>query len=225
MRYLGGLFLLLLACSGFAQTVQVPENCINKISPCLVHTNNSSFEFIHDGQQVKILKEAIVKISFDEKTNNFEVINGRISLSEQKKTQKVLLINSEPVRGGNLLVRRFTNNLAILDLNDFILSEYQTGPGTLPPAHIKADFINKKDFITFTKSYFLSIGEYKQFLALQAKNWKSEFEKQNSSQTKVLLRAIASEKKNAEVEAEKKRVAAEQLKKVREIFFYRTFER
>lgn len=225
MKHLGSLFFLLLTCSGFAQTVQVPENCINKISPCLIHTNNSFFEFVHDGQQIRMLKEAILKISFDEKTNNFEVINGRISLNEKNRTQKTLLVNGLPLRTGKILMDRSINSLSILNLSDFILSEYQFANNSMQPTLLRANFINKNDFIMFTKSYFLSIGEYKKFLAVQAKNWKSEFAKQNNSQTKVLLRTIASEKKKTEIEAEKNRVAAKQLKKVREMFFYRTFER
>ena len=208
-----------------AQTVQVPENCLNRISPCLIHTEDSAFEFNHDGQQVKLLKEAILKLSFDENSSNFEVIEGLISLNEKKKTQKLLFINNKPVRSGLLMVNRLKNNLRILDLNDYILSEYQVISNNTEPKLIKADFIIKVDFIFFTKFYFQSVPQYRSFLSLHSQNWKNEFNKQNSNQTKVLLRNIASEQKKAKITADINAAQANQQKKARETFFYRTFER
>ncbi len=209
-----------------AQLVQVPENCINLTSPCLVRSEDRDFQFLHRGQAVKLLKESIVKITFDDNQNNFELIEGRITLDEKDKSIPELFINSKAVRSGQLYASRFGKNLKILDFKDFVLSEYLTSlKAAEPPQQLKSDFVTKKDFIEFTKHYFSRTSHYKSFLVSIEKAWKQEFEKQNSSQTKVLMRSIASEEAGAKREAEFKARNAKELKKVRETFFYRTFER
>lgn len=228
MKHLGISFFLILTLVYLplmAQTIQVPDNCINKISPCLIHTNDTLFQFMHDGQQVKMMKDSILKISFNGKENNFEVISGRISLVEYKKNKKPFLVNNKTVRTGGILINRSGNNIKIMNLNDFVLSEYQISSNVSELSLVKADFVNKGDFVALTRHYFQSVGEFKKFLALQAPNWKSEFERQNSSQTKVLLRAIASASQNAKIEAEKNTSQQNEIKKAKETFFYRTFER
>ncbi len=219
------LFFMLIVRPASAQTVQVPENCIDKVSPCLIHTQDTYFQFVHDGQLVKMLKDTIVKITFDDQKNNFEVLEGRISLNEQKKTLKSLHVNNKPVRTGQLQVYRQNGVLRILDLNDFVLSDYSVNPGLQEPKLLKADFINKNDFVMFTKFYFQNISQYKNFLSEKEKSWKSEFDRQNRSQTKVLLRTIASEREKARIEAHKNSAKYIREKKLRESFFYRTFER
>ncbi|MEQ1722603.1 MAG: hypothetical protein ABL930_05470 [Pseudobdellovibrio sp.] len=219
------ILLLILTVEVQAQLVQVPENCINRVSPCLVRSEDRDFQFMHRGQAVKLLKESIVKISFDENQNNFELLEGRITLDEKDKSVPELLINSKAVRSGQLYASRFGKNLKILDFKDFVLSEYLTSAQGAEPQQLKSDFINKQDFIEFTKHYYSSTAQYKSFLVSIESDWKQEFKKQNNSQTKVLMRSIASEQAEAKREAEIKARNAEELKKVRDTFFYRTFER
>lgn len=221
------MFLLLLIAvqTAKAQLVQVPENCINRVSPCLVRSEDRDFQFNQRGQTVKILKETIVKMSFDENQNNFEILEGRITLLEQQKIAGELKINSKPVRSGKLYAARFSKDLKVLDFNDFVLSEYLIDPPKTLPQLIKGDFINKKDFIEYTKYFFRSTAQYKGFLASIEGDWKREFDRQTNSQTKVLMRSIASEQQQAAFEAARKASEAKELKKVRDTFFYRTFER
>jgi hypothetical protein len=209
-----------------AQLVQVPENCINRVSPCLVRSEDRDFKFTHHGQAVKLLKDSVVKITFDENQNNFELLDGRITLDEKNKSVSKLLINSKAVRSGQLYASRFGKNLKILDFKDFLFSEFLTGAQQLgPPQQIKSDFINKQDFIEFTKHYFSSTSQYKSFLVSVEENWKLEFKKQNNSQTKVLMRSIASEQAQEKRETVDKARNAKELKNVRDTFFYRTFHR
>jgi hypothetical protein len=209
-----------------AQLVQVPENCINRVSPCLVRSEDRDFKFMQHGQEIKLLKDSIVKITFDENQNNFELLDGRITLDEKDKSISKLLINSKAVRSGQLYASRFGKNLKILDFKDFLFSEYLTSTQVSEPhQQIKSDFINKQDFIEFTKHFFSSTSQYKSFLVSIEEEWKQEFLKQNNSQTKVLMRSIASEQVQAKREAEFNAQNAKELKKVRDTFFYRTFKR
>lgn len=225
MRYAIFILLLISVTAVQAQLVQVPENCINRISPCLVRAEERDFQFKQRGQSVKILKETIVKMEFDENQNNFDILEGRISLVEQEKIPGELKINAQPVRSGKLYASRFTQDLKVLDFNDFVLSVYQINPPKTLPQLIRGDFINKKDFIEYTKYFFRSTAQYKGFLASIEEDWKREFKRQTNSQTKVLMRSIASEQEQAILESARKAREAKELKKVRDTFFYRTFER
>lgn len=210
-----------------AQSVQVPENCIGKVSPCLVHTADQNYQFIYDGLKVTVLKDAILRIVFDDGKSNFEVLDGRIMIKKSEKNLKSMAINGQAFKSGWQMVNRsLAGGLSVLDLNTFMLSNYSSS-GTNPVQFtlVKSGFVDKNDFVGFTKFYFQDLKAYKSFLTGQSGHWKEEFDKQNSSQTKVLFRTIASEKEKAKAEARQNSHRTDETKKVREIFFYRTFER
>ncbi|MEK6628766.1 MAG: hypothetical protein AABY53_09080 [Bdellovibrionota bacterium] len=191
----------------------------------MIRTQESIYKFILDGKQVVMLEGTILKIKTNEKKHNLEVIEGRISVITQNKSLKLLTINDKTADGDKLLVSRFLGDLKILNLGDFILKEYGVEPAMSKPDLIRSEFINKSDFISFTRHYFQDTKLYNRFLAAQAPLWKSEFLRQNNSQTKVLQRSIASEKEKTKREASIRAHEAAQLKKLRETFFYRTFSR
>lgn len=217
--------ILMLSVAGFAQTVQVPEDCLGKVSPCLVHTDETFFEFMFDGQKVKLLKEGILKISFDQMQSHFELIDGRIDVKKIEKNQRALFINGNQVKTAWFMASRVLRTLSVLDMKTFNLSIYETAASQAAFVQVRSDITDKSDFVSFTKYYFQNLTEYKSFLAGQAGNWKREFAKQNSSQTKVLMRTIASEREKARLEARRNSAQTDKSKKVRELFFYRTFER
>ena len=208
-----------------AQTVQVPESCLNQVSPCLIHTAEGDFQFDYDGQRVTLLKEGILKITFDEQRSHFELLDGRIVIKKANKSLKALSINGQTMKTGWLMVSRSGNALSILDMKSFVMTRAESDGTKSIFKTTGSDFVDKNEFVGFTKFFFHDLREYKSFLIIQAPNWKREFEAQNNSQTKVLMRTIASEQKKARVEAEKNSLNANQTKKVRELFFYRTFER
>lgn len=215
----------MLSTAAFAQTVQVPEDCLGKVSPCLIHTDEKFFEFMYDGQKVKLLKEGILKISFDETKSHFELIDGRIDVKKVDKKQRALFINGNQVKTSWLMASRVLRTLSVLDMKTFNLSVYEPAANQSAFVQVRSDIIDKNDFVSFTKYYFQNLADYKSFLLGQGKNWKREFAKQNNSQTKVLMRTIASEREKARIEAHKNSAQTDEAKKVRELFFYRTFER
>lgn len=218
-------FLLCISFFAEAHVVQVPENCIDRISPCLIRSESVDFQFKHKGQLVKLLKDSIVKITFDEYVNNFNLIEGRLILTEKEKLASELVINSKSVRSGYLFISRAMNSLSILDMNDFVFNEYEIMPTKAEMSQVRSDFINKQDFVEFTKKFYSSTVQYKSFLSSIESSWKLEFNKQNRHQTKVLKRSIASELETAQKEQQRKAALSQELKKVRETFFYRTFLR
>ena len=216
-----------------AQTIQVPENCIDKLSPCLIRTEDEVFRFIHDNQSVTLFSEGIVKINFDEKNNNFELIEGRLSLIRpknlEKKVVKQLSVNKIDLEGEMFFIAKFSNRLTVLNLRDFILKEYRIEAEGNQLALERSDFMNKKDFIDYTRNYFTNIQHYKKFLTIESSRWMREFKKQSENQTKVLQRSIALESLQqstaAKSELEKNTLEANRLKKLKDEFFNRTFKR
>lgn len=218
-------FILLFTTAGFTQTVLVPEDCLGKVSPCLVHTDEKFFEFMYDGQRVKLLKEGILKISFDQMQSHFELVDGRIDVKKIEKNQRALFINGNKVKTGWIMASRVLRTLSVLDMKTFNFSVYESTANQSVFTQVRSDIIDKTDFVSFTKYYFQNLRDYKSFLAVQASNWRREFAKENNSQTKVLMRTIASEREKARIEARKNSAQSDETKKARELFFYRTFER
>lgn len=123
------------------------------------------------------------------------------------------------------MASRVLRTLSVLDMKTFNFSVYESTANQSVFTQVRSDIIDKTDFVSFTKYYFQNLRDYKSFLAVQASNWRREFAKENNSQTKVLMRTIASEREKARIEARKNSAQSDETKKARELFFYRTFER
>lgn len=209
----------------FAGVIQVPEDCLNRVSPCLIRAEDKAHQFKLGEHKISLTKEAILKIEFNANHLNLELLDGHVSLVTGEKLDKKFTVNSHPITAGRWIAKRTPKKFDILSLNDYRLSEYQTKKGTAKLLLLRSDFINKKDFVGFTKYFFEKNSEYKSFLAFEAPKWKAEFDRQNNSQAKVLMRTIAAEKEKARIEDKKKALEAAKAKKVRSDFFYRTFNR
>ena len=205
-----------------AQVVQVPENCVNRKSPCLLRTEDSYFEFSQRNLKIKMNPETILKLEFDDSNDRIEILEGRLILDSNKSGGNVF-IHAQPFQNGLYMVSRTASRLQALHLDNFNFEIYDLKKEATEI--IRSDFIDKVELISFTKNYFSDFEKYRRFLGSIESKWKLEFEKNNNSQTKVLLRSIASEQEKAKREAEQKRKDSKSLKKVRDDFFYRTFYR
>jgi|GEM_PF-5487053 len=229
-----------------AQTVQVPEACIGRVTPCMIRTEDRAFRFILGGRQIGMLKDTLLNITFVANKNNIEIREGRISLGPEYKNSKTLTVNNKFVDSNRLLMSRFVNKLTSLNLKSYILNTYnlqtraKKSDVNLPSrlssefsselsselsSEFSSEFITKKDFITYTKYYFKSRSQHNRFIANEAPKWKQEFTKQNDTQTKVLRRSIASETEKSKKEVERSVLELAEQKKVRVQFFNRTFTR
>jgi hypothetical protein len=79
--------------------------------------------------------------------------------------------------------------------------------------------------VQFTSNYFAGVDQFKKFLTSFEKSWVAEFKRQNESQTKALLRSVASEEKAVEERVQQKIREDNELKRIRNELFFRTFQR
>lgn len=208
--------------------VQVPENCINRVSPCLVRTTDRPFKFKQGDLRVQVQKNTALKISSTDRENHFEILNGRVSINIDRKvssTQKQLSLQGVVVGEPRVMVSRQQDELKILNMSNFYLSEYRIINRTTEPQLIKTEMADKKTLIQFSRHHFEDLKSFKLFLGFIEKDWRSAFKSYSENQTKVLRRAVASLQKQQELEAERNFRNSRKTKKVRDDFFSRTFER
>lgn len=222
---MNAVFLLLsfIAVKGFAGSVQVPENCVNRISPCLVRTEQTPFQFVSGGVRVKMAADSLIKITAAPELINFEIMAGFAALTEVS-SKTAYALNGVPVDSAKVLGSRDGGALRILSLVDFSFGHYKISEENFP-AQVSANFINKKDLVYFTRHFFADTTEYRSFLTKIQKDWSTEFKRQNISQTKALARSIASQQLQEKLLSDKLLQQQQELKRVRENFFYRTFYR
>lgn len=211
-----------------AETVQVPENCINRISPCMVRTDETAIRFNMGKLVVRVQKQSIVKLSWDERENRFEIFEGRFSLNlnePHRKIQKIVRLHSIVLAEPRILVSRKFEKLDVLNLSNFFLSHYKVNG---PHSEIElgsSDIASKAELVSMSRYYFEHMSDFKAFLSSSADTWKLSFDQETARQTKVLQRSIASVEEHQRAAAAEKARKDAQLKKVRDEFFYRTFER
>lgn len=215
---------LVFAASAQSETVQVPELCAAKQSPCVIRTEDQFFIYKEQGLQIKIVRESIVKIIKTENHLSFDILKGRIELQEYEASKGTASINDVLIDGSRVMAHRLRESLEIYDIGSFSLSRYHIKHGVYPE-RLSQNFISKADLVQFTRHYFTKVDQFKTFLTSIEKNWTAEFKRQNESQTKALLRSVASEEKAVEERVQQKMREDKELKKVRNELFFRTFQR
>ena len=206
--------------------IQVPDDCVGKISPCLIRADRSVYTFALKELKVKIPKDGILKITTEANHYNFDIIVGRVEIVQPESSTLSVSVNSVLQTGGRIMAARFGRTLQVLSLNNFTVAEYeiQTGSNDFPE-RVKSVFPSKRELVNFTKYYFSNVADFKNFLASIESGWKDEFKRQNESQTKALMRSVASEEAKVEAELRQKRAREAELKKARSDLFFRTFQR
>lgn len=216
---------LLLTSLAHAQ-IQVPESCVNKMFPCLIRADSAAFKFIQNGYEAQLTAKSIVKITKENSHINFEILKGHLSIKEITSTENTVSVNSVLLNSPYVMASRELDQLEIFSLGKFTSSVYtiKTKEDSVPE-HVKTIFLSKSELVDFTKVYFSNVNQFKYFLSSIEKTWKTEFQKQNEAQTKVLMRSVASEEKEAEDRINQKIKEAQEIKKARTDLFFRTFSR
>ena len=215
---------LALAISVKAETVQVPEQCAAKQYPCVIRTDDQFHTYKDQGLRIKIVRDTIVKIIKTDKHLNFDILKGRLELQFEESSVLTASINDVLVSGNRIMAHRLRESLEIYDLNTFSLGRYQIKQN-IYPERITQNFISKADLVQYTRYYFAEVDQFKGFLSSIEKSWVGEFKRQNENQTKALLRSVASEEKAVEERVQQKMREENELKKVRNELFFRTFQR
>lgn len=210
-----------------AQTIQVPEKCAARTTPCLIKTMNEKYKFSYEGYEVIISPDTIIKISRDQKHFNFDVLKGHISLEKTKaSSENTASIDTVMVDSDHVMASRDASSLRVLNLEHFTLTDYtiEGGPEVYA-VRLNSGFASKTELINFSKNHFEKVADLRRFLNSIEEDWVAEFKRQNDLQTKALMRSVASEEEEAQKKALERRRLDEQRKKARNELFYRTFER
>ncbi len=225
MKYAAFVFLILFQLGAQAE-IQVPEDCVNKISPCLIRSDSVKFEFKQGTVKVSLMKRSIIKMTDENGHINFEILKGYLSLAEMAKADKTVSVNGVLLDSAKVFASRDKSKVQIFSVDNFMMSEYHLNfQNNDYPERVKSDLVSKSDLVDYSKNFFEQVGQFKGFLSSIEGAWKSEFKKQNESQTKALLRSIASEEKQVEERLKKQDRERAELKKVKNDFFFRTFNR
>lgn len=210
---------------GSANQIFVPENClIKKETPCLLKSNSYS-AIKKEKFEYRLQPTTILRWNKFGSEMNMELMQGAayIKLDEE---QKEIILNGISFKSRELFVLRNESDLKVLDMKNYILTQYQLprGRGTVLTI-AQSDFLSKVDLVHFISKYFKSKSDLVVYLKSIEKSWKKEFVIQTANQTKVLKRSIASIEQEEKQKVVRKQNQVKELKKVRETFFNRTFHR
>jgi hypothetical protein len=207
--------------------IQVPEDCINKAYPCLIRADQM-LEFKQAHLVVSLTPKSIIKLTKDNDTKqlNMELLAGRMSVKEVEPSEVAVSVNSVLLEVPYVMVKREHDELDILNLTKFTKVRYSINiQDNNVPVRVRSYFLSKSELVDFTRHYFSEVKNFKNFLTSIQPSWLAEFKAQNESQTKALMRSVASEEKAAEDRVRQEQERERQIKKVKDEFFFRTFNR
>lgn len=219
--------LLFIAFEVNAGQIFVPESCLQlKVVPCLLKANSHvSIKNKKEDFEYKLTNSTILRWNKFGIEMNLEVMQGDAYIKVDAKHSAIIL-NGILINSNEVFVTRFGNELKILDMKTYFLTQYQLpqiGKGKL--VMVQSEFLSKVDLVNHISKYFKFKPELVVYLKSIQNSWKKEFVIQNENQTKVLRRSIASIEEDERQKALKKQNQIKELKKVRETFFNRTFYR
>jgi len=221
------LVLVFFATVSLKAEIQVPEDCINKTYPCLVRADQL-LEFKQAHLLVTLTPKSIVKITKDSNDSqlNFELLTGRLSVKEVETAAWAVSVNAVMLEVPHAMIKRDHDELDVLNLIKFTKVRYAINiQNNNVPVRVRSYFLSKSEFVDFTRHYFAETKAFKNFLTGIQSLWIAEFKSQNESQTKALMRSVASEEKAAEDRVRQEQERERQIKKVKDEFFFRTFNR
>ncbi|MBC7466941.1 MAG: hypothetical protein H7256_13210 [Bdellovibrio sp.] len=165
--------------------------------------------------------DTIMKWTDFDKEPSVELIKGKIEVRRAKH----LRINGILVVSSYIMVHKVGDTLKIFDLKSFIVSEYDLSDPKQPPVLTKNLFVDKAALVFLSAPFFKTKNKFLGFLKVVEKPFSKKLQAQAEAQTNVLKRALASVEEENKEAALKKTAEEAKLKKVRELFFYRTFYR
>lgn len=222
-------FFFLVGVEASAELLSVPENCLQQeISPCLVKvgenrtlkSKSALFSFV-------VAEDSIFKILQFSSPFKFELLQGKMVVQSGSKKTIQFTLNDVPFDSKTVFAKFGEGRrLQVYDSKNFILSEYEQAENLGQEAVLrKSEFLAKLDMIRFLSEFFFSKKSLLGYLKSIELSWKNELKIQTNDQTIALQRSIASIEKAEEQSKAQAEKEAEELKKVRRQFFYRTFYR
>lgn len=222
-------FLFSFSFQALAEILSIPENCLTKeISPCLIKTTERQVLQGHSKNFMLTTDEnTVVKVLQFETPIQIKLLQGRLTLRSGLK--KALVFQLNDVKFESIMLFAGVDQdkkMKVYDAQNFILSAYDLPTSDQDEVVIsKSEFLSKLDMIRFLSAYFPEKKSLQTYLHSIENNWKKELEIQAKSQTIALKRSIASIEESQNEEKRRHKAEEAELKKVREMFFYRTFYR
>lgn len=229
MRYFSFiLFNLIVTQAMAAQLVQVPDQCLDKeVAPCLVRALEDSFKETPSHLKFYMSQDALIKIT------QFPVTSAHVK-ADQFKVEllkgKVVVENSVKVPFYLNTVNVGLNETYYMKKNDQGVELYKSGEAVF--FHVTKsddmDLVETKEFASRKNttdfiSQFANIPEtvYKQTLA----QYETRLTDEVQNQKRILQRKIASEEIARKLDAEARQKQKIESKRIKDMFFMRTFEK
>lgn len=212
-----------------AEILSIPENCLKQeIAPCLVKSNQSqTLKSKSNLFSLVVQQESIVKVLQFSSPFKLQLLQGKMIVQSEVQKAIQFTLNNVPFKSQSIFAKfGEEGRLQVYDSKNFIFSEYEQGvaQGQETVIH-KAEFLAKLDMIRFLSEFFGDKKSLFSYLKSIELNWKNELKSQTNDQTMALQRSVASIEKAEEQSKAEAKKEAEELKKVRRQFFYRTFYR
>ena len=229
MRYLSVLLIHLIVMQASAsELVQVPEQCLDKeVAPCLVRALKDTFKETPSHLKFYLAEDALLKIT------QFPVTSAHVK-ADQFKVEllkgKVVIANSVKVPFYLNTVNVGLNETYYMKKSEGVVELYKSGEAVFynVTKSDDVDLVETKDFVsrkstTEFLNQFTNIpaSVYKQTLAQYEVRLTDEVQNQKH----ILQRKIASEELARKLDAEARQKQKIESKRIKDMFFMRTFEK
>ncbi len=230
MRYLSAILFNLIVTQAVsaAELVQVPEQCLDKeVAPCLVRALDDSFNETPSHLKFYLAQDALLKItqfpvtSVHVKADQFkvELLKGKVVIANNAKvpfylnTVNVGLNETYYIKKGEGAVELYKSGEAVF----FNITQNED----VDLVETK-DFASRKSTTEFLNQFTNIPGSvYKQTLA----QYEARLTDEVQNQKRILQRKIASEELARKLDAEARQKQKIENKRIKDMFFMRTFEK
>ncbi|MBC7459045.1 MAG: hypothetical protein H7235_12245 [Bdellovibrionaceae bacterium] len=229
MKYITIIFLNLIGMQASAsRLVQVPEQCLDKeVAPCLVRALSDSYKETSSSLKFYLGEDALLKIT------QFPFTSAHVK-PEQFKAEllkgKVVILNSAKVPFYLNTVNVGLNETYYIKKNDHEVELYKSGEAVFfnITKNDDMDLVETKDFAS-RKNTTDFINQFTNIPTVVQERTLAQYETRLTdevqTQKRVLLRKIASEDLARKLDAEARQKQKIESKRIKDMFFMRTFEK
>lgn len=203
--------------------VQVPEQCLEKENaPCLVRAPQDQFIVTPSNLKFYFGKEALIKVTeFPGKSEPFkvEILTGKVVITHDKKIPFYVNAVSVGLNDTYYIKKGDKNKLDLYKTAEagFLSITRQEGMDLVETK----DFASRKSVTDFINEFTNIPGSvYK--LTLQ--QYENRLNDEVANQQRILQRKIAAEENTRRLDAEARQKQKIENKRIKELFFMRTFE-
>lgn len=202
------------------ELIQVPDNCIAKEAwPCLVKSvgvNEIKLTRALEFLTVRLEPKTILKVNSFE---NLVVIDGGFQIRQDSEQPKSIMVQGIKIPPSKLsYVKKTALQVEILNsANLDLITLYKD-------QNKQVNFMSRKQMIDFVSGFSLNTKSSKSDLALLVKHHSIRLKTETELQQNQIQRSIASVEAQQKQDAEARQKQLREQKKIKELFFKRTFK-